>query len=136
MDPSFELDGLGRVFLRRPAAVLDRGEISAYIAMHSTVGLFMLLPTLHLATYVAAAESDELTTLSNITEIISNTAAKCGTPNARCSPKLTNIKKGDLLLFTIDSIFVDRLIQGECCAIENSLLASLLLHLWRLFGSV
>jgi ribonuclease HI len=46
------------------------------------------------------------------------------------------ISVDDAFVFTIDSMFVVKLLAGQCRASENALLASFVLHLWRFVGSV
>jgi ribonuclease HI len=45
------------------------------------------------------------------------------------------IKIGEAIIFTLDSQYVVKLLQGKCRAIENKLLINFMVHLWKFVGS-
>ena len=47
---------------------------------------------------------------------------------------MQNIQLGDGIILTVDSMYVVRLLKGQCKANENQLLVDLMLHLWRFVG--
>ena len=45
------------------------------------------------------------------------------------------IEIGEVIIFTLDSQYVVKLLQGKCRAIENRLLVDFMVHLWKFVGS-
>jgi ribonuclease HI len=46
------------------------------------------------------------------------------------------IETGEAIIFTLDSQYVVKLLQGKCRAIENKLLVDFMVHLWKYVGSI
>ena len=46
------------------------------------------------------------------------------------------IEIGEAVIFTMDSQYVVKLLQGKCRAIENKLLVDFMVHLWKFVGSI
>ena len=55
--------------------------------------------------------------------------------NEELLENMKEIKLGDGIVLTVDSMYVVRLLKGQCKAIENQLLVNLMIHLWRFVGA-